>query len=131
MRSFWKKEFQVISLCFCSKQNLFPRCLDYPLTSMIIQHLGIQRGFEVTCMSTSWLWKEASLRMAESFRLYSLNTVVLKSLKFLEANSKLAVFLCFLQSSPSALKIPSPSSTSIYEWYTSPFSHNCTHISKA
>lgn len=61
--------------------------------------------------------------MEKSLRLYSLNTTVLKSLRFLEANSKLAVFLCFLQSSPSELKIPSPNKTSIYEWYVSPLLH--------
>lgn len=113
--AFENKNFKSFHYVFAVSRIYFHGALTTLLTSMIIRHLGIQRGFEVTCMSTSWLWKEASLRIAESFRLYSLNTVVLKSLKFLEANSKLAVFLCFLQCSPSALKIPSPSSTSIYE----------------
>uniref|UniRef100_A0A0D9Z2L7 Uncharacterized protein n=1 Tax=Oryza glumipatula TaxID=40148 RepID=A0A0D9Z2L7_9ORYZ len=64
-------------------------------------------------MSTTLPALHAWLRMLDSFREYSLNTTVLKSLKFLEANSKLAVFLCFLHISPSALNMPSPSSTSM------------------
>jgi hypothetical protein len=64
-------------------------------------------------MSTTLPALDAWLSIPDSFREYSLNTMALKSLRFLEANSKLAVFLCFLHSSPSALKMPSPRSTSM------------------
>ncbi|KAJ6815959.1 putative pentatricopeptide repeat-containing protein [Iris pallida] len=72
-------------------------------------------------MSISFLSFDASHKILESFIAYSLNTLALKSLKFLEANSKLAVFLCFFHISPSALNIPSPRRTSMYDRYSSPF----------
>ncbi len=74
-----------------------------------------------TCMSTAWCAVAALSRITARFKVYSLNTTVLKSRSILEENSKLAVLRCLRHSSPSALNIPSPRKMCIFSLNASPW----------